>query len=376
MDRRIFIKALGLSSLGVVVKSPAPVLKSFLSGGKNDKYKYWIWVGTDTHASIDDWKNRFAVMKQNGIDAILPEIYNSRKAFYQSSHLPVAEPWLEKILPLAKAEGLEVHAWMWSMPCNVEDIVKNHPDWFVVNRNGESAAVKPAYVNYYKFLCASHPEAREFVKTTVTELSNISDLDGVHLDYIRFPDVKLPPTLQPHYNIVQDKEYPQYDYCYCDLCRHDFEEQTGIDPLKLDDPAHNEKWNEFRYNRISYLVNEMLIPTAHKNGKVISAAVFPNWKDVRQQWSVWKLDSVLPMLYNGFYNEGIDWIKEKTAVEVKSSIYHVPLYSGLMVSQLKDELLGEAIAAAYGGGASGVSLFSAGSMNNENWKEFKESIKK
>lgn len=376
MNRKIFLKTLGLSGIGIAAMNPVSAINKISSADKNDKYKYWVWMGTDVNTSVDDWKKRFAVMKQNGIDAVLPEIYNSRKAFYKSEHLPNGEPWLETILPLAKAEGLEVHAWMWSMPCNVEEIVRNHPDWFVVNRKGESAAVKPAYVNYYKFLCPSHPEAREFVQTTVRELSNIDGLDGVHFDYIRYPDVILPPTLQPKYGINQDKEYPEYDYCYCDLCRHDFEEKTGLDPLKLDDPANNEKWNQFRYDRITYLVNEMLIPTAHKNGKLTSAAVFPNWKNVRQQWSMWELDGVLPMLYNGFYNAGVDWIEQQTKIGVDSSKYHVPLYSGLSVGQLKGDLLGEAINSALSGGAKGVSLFSLGAMHDENWKNFKNAIKK
>lgn len=363
------LAAVSLAGKRFIRKNPFP-----FRGRYEDKRKNWAWLPNDTKTSIDDWKSRFANMRDAGINAILPEIYNSRKAFYSSTRLPVADAWLERILPLAKAEGLEVHAWMWSMPCNLDDIVNGHPDWFVVNRHGDSAAAKPAYVPYYKFLCPSHPEVREFVRDTVEELSAIRELDGIHLDYIRYPDVILPEGLQPTYHLHQDREYPQFDYCYCDLCCHDFEETSGIDPRAIDDPSSNQAWLQFRYDRITHLVNDALVPAAHNHGKKISAAVFPNWKNVRQEWPAWNLDAVIPMLYAGFYNEGVDWIADETALEVKSLNGRIPLYSGLMVPQLKPDDLVKAVNAAVTAGAAGVSLFSGESMTDEKWSAFKSAV--
>ncbi len=375
MKRRTFIKTVGVGSLGIAVAGPiAPFNKFLIAKETNDK-KYWTWVTNNRKMSTDQWKQSFASMHEAGINAILPQIYNSRKAYYESRHLPVEEPWLETILPLAKAEGLEVHAWMWTMPCNVEEIVKDHPDWYVVNRNGESSVTKPAYVNYYKFLCASHPEVHEFIKKTVIELSEIDMLDGVHLDYIRFPDVILPIGLQPKYGIVQDKEYPQYDYCYCNVCRRDFEKEIGIDPMKIKDPAHDGRWNLFRYNRITNLVNNTIISAIHERNKKVTAAVFPNWRDVRQEWFAWHLDGALPMLYNKYYYGGIDWIKTQTEVGVASLPQNIPLYSGLSVSQLDPKSLSEAIEVSLKAGAKGVSLFPAQGMTEEKWKIFAKTVK-
>ena len=39
------------------------------------------------------------------------------------------------------------------------------------------------------------------------------ELTGIRLDYIRQLDVILASGLQPSYGIVQDREYPEYDYC-------------------------------------------------------------------------------------------------------------------------------------------------------------------
>jgi len=364
-----------LAGIGLAFKTRIPSIFSFLDEKTSKKRKQWTWVSTDTQTSIDDWKKRFSIMKTAGINAILPEIYNSRQAFYESKHLPVGDSWLEKILPLAKAEELEVHAWMWTMPCNVDEVVKKHPEWFVVNRLGESSVTKPAYVHYYKFLCPSRPEVWEFVQETVKELSQFSELDGVHLDYIRYPDVILPIGLQPKYNIVQGREYPQYDYCYCDVCREDFQKETGKDPLKLEDPSKDESWKKFRYDRITHIVNNILIPVVRKNGKKITAAVFPNWENVRQHWYVWKLDGAMPMLYAKFYGGGIDWIKAQTEKGVKGLNGNAPLYSGLSVMQLGTDGLAEAIKASYDGGANGVSLFNAQAMTAEQWNSFSSALK-
>ena len=376
MNKREFLKLLGVATVGMVAHGCLPIT-TLLTKERKRKMKQWVWIGTDTKTTVDEWKERFAIIRQAGIDAILPEIYNSRQAFYESKHLPVGTPWLETILPLAKAEGLEVHAWIWSMPCNIEEIVLKHPEWYVVNRLGESAAEKPAYVPYYKFFCPSRAGAREFVKKTVTELSQIDGLDGVHLDFIRYPDVILPIGLQPRYHIVQDHhEFPQYDYCYCEVCRGDFEKQTGVDPLKLKDPAASRAWRQFRYDRITHLVNDIYIPIIHRHKKLATAAVFPNWQDVRQQWFRWELDGALPMLYADAYDEGISWIGEETEKEVKAMRNGAPIYSGLSVAKMSPDDLAKAVRAAFEAGASGVSLFSEQAMTGARWQSFAKAIEK
>ena len=376
MDKRTFLRTLGFGTLGLTAGRILPSFQPLLAQTAPAKHKYWTWMTRGLNRIPGDLKGYLAMMHDSGIDAILPEIYDSRHAYYASKHLPVAEEHLEMILPLAKAEGLEVHAWMWSMPCNIDEVVKNHPEWYVVNRKGESAADKPAYVPHYKFLCPSRPEVHEFVRATVEELCQYDDLTGVHFDYIRYPDVILPIGLWGRYHITQDREYPEYDYCYCDVCRHDFKQETGIDPMTLEDPSTNEAWRQFRYDRISHLVNDILIPVVHEHKKIATAAVFPNWENVRQQWPTWKLDAALPMLYHGAYSEGIDWIGRMTRKEVQDMQNHAPIYSGLSVSRLTPEDLSHAVQVALDAGGSGVVLFAAQSMKDEQWKQFARAVKR
>lgn len=337
---------------------------------ENRKNKNWVWIETDLEKSDYEWLKLFNLMRCSGIDAILPEIFNSYNAFYASQHLPVGGKWLERIIPLAKSEGLEVHAWMWCLRCNIEEILNEHPEWFVVNGKMESSVVKPSYINTYRFLCPSNVEVHEFLKKRVSELANINDLDGIHLDFIRLPDVIIAEALQPKYNVLQDKEYPEFDYCYCDVCRNLFKEQKGIDPLELDDPSKNEDWLKFRYNSITNLVNQKLVPIAKSNNKKISAAVFPNWESVRQQWMHWDLDAFFPMLYHNFYNGDIEWIKTFTQKGVSDLARKAELYSGLFIPELNPEDLVNAVQASINAGANGISLYHNNVMSEKHWELF------
>jgi uncharacterized lipoprotein YddW (UPF0748 family) len=259
----------------------------------------------------------------------------------------------------------------------VPEILQSHPDWYNVNAKGESAAAKPAYVDYYKFLDPARPEVREYIRDTVRELAAIPGLAGIHLDYIRHPDAILPSGLWSKYGIVQDKVYPAYDYGYTDYSRARFKSQTGVDPMTLADPEASAAWLKYRLDSVVDLVNDYLVPAAKQGGKAITAAVFPGPSRartmVRQDWGRFKLDAFLPMLYHSFYEAGPEFVRTYTEEAVRT--VSVPVHSGLYVGPLSDADFLRTIRAALDGGASGVSLFDAGAMTPARWSVFAKVIK-
>lgn len=382
MNKRKFLALSALGSLSMIAG------RSLLScGSKTVQQKNalriakplpsnWIWLRPDIKKPMDYWKQTFERIRKVGIEAILPQVYASHETLFDHPILPVKERWLEKIIPLAHAADLQVHAWMWTMPLNNPELIQKHPDWFSVNRNGNPAHTHPAYVDYYKFMCPCNEEVAGFIAGNVEALGKIEDLDGIHLDYVRQPDVILAEALQPKYDIVQDKEYPQYDYPYSENCRRQFKAQHGLDPMDLGDEApRHTAWRQFRYDAISNIVNNHCVPMARKYNKTITAAVFPNWESVRQQWHRWDLDAFLPMLYQGFYNETIPWIGEevkKAKTRLKNAQNDKPIYSGLFLPHLiKVEDLEQAISVARENGASGVSFFAYGNFKEEYMKVLK-----
>jgi len=138
MERRNLLQSLALGAIGVGCSRVGAAPDQAVSGQPPlrppdarvpARRKNWVWIGLEPQKPPDSWKRDFARMRASGIDAIVPEIYNGRHAYFGSQRLPVKTARLEMMLPLAKAEGLEVHAWMWSMPCLIDDILQKHPDW-------------------------------------------------------------------------------------------------------------------------------------------------------------------------------------------------------------------------------------------------------
>jgi uncharacterized lipoprotein YddW (UPF0748 family) len=335
--------------------------------------KHWVWIPTRTNRPADEWKRRFALMRESGVSAILPEVYNGSHAYFASTRLPVESDWLGTILPLARAAGLEVHAWMWALPCMIPQVMTDHPGWYNVNALGESAVSKPAYVPYYKFLDPGRPEVREWVQATVKELASIPELTGVHLDYIRHPDAILPPALWKKYKIVQDKVYPPYDYGYTEYERERFRREYGADPMKPLEPRLASAWFRFQLDMVTGLVNNFLVPAVHARKKQITAAVFPGpsmaREHVRQDWGRWRLDGFLPMLYHTFYNQGPSWVAEQTREGVAA--VHKPVYSGVFAGPMDEATFAETANLALQAGAGGVAVFADGGMDEGKWQALK-----
>lgn len=383
MKKRTFLKNTVLASMGLSAGSF--VWQSCAStpneqGKASDPIlKNWAWIKPPSLWTMEHWKSKIALAKESGIDAIVLECYNSNSTIYPhfNEDVPMRKDLLQDIIQICKSNELEIHTWMWTVPCNIPEIIQKHPDWYAVNGLGQPAHTHPAYVNHYKFLDPSHPEVQEFIAGNARSLAQIEGSDGVHLDYVRLPDVILAEALQPSYDIVQDKEYPQYDYNYSEHARTQFKDQTGIDPLKdLEDPAAHQEWRQFRYDSITNLVNNHLLPEIKKEGKLATAAVFPNWESVRQQWHNWDLDAYLPMLYHGFYNRDVDFIEEHTKKALTRLNGKAPVYSGLYMPDITPNQMADAHQHALNAGAKGISIFALENTTEEQWASIRKTLKK
>jgi uncharacterized lipoprotein YddW (UPF0748 family) len=374
MNRRKFLDYLIKGSM-LSVASGCVLPETHLSLGLKmpDKGKHWLWLSPGNHHFKSDITKHLTRIKEAGFEAILVQAFNGRKTYYKSDFLPAYDHLLEKLIPIAKSCDLEIHAWIFSLMCNSDKIRKSHPEWFTLNRNLQSSLEQPPYVGYYRWLCPSRPEVTEYLGAIVNELSQLVDLDGIHLDYIRYPDVILPEALQPTYNLVQNSELPEFDSCYCPVCRTEFEKIYGIDPLNLSDPSDNLEWRRFREQNITRIVSEMAT-IVRKKKKTISAAVFPTpaiaKKLVRQNWSEWNVDAFFPMIYHNYYHQDLEWIKTATQEGVNVLSKGQKLYSGVYLPFLRSGDLEKAHKFARQAGADGVSLFEWDKIAEDSWGSF------
>lgn len=349
--------------------TPAPVPPPPQPVAKPRRYQHWAWLTADIDRSDDEYKRLFDMMRASGVADVMAEAFNGSEAFYASTQLPVRADWLGRVLPLAQAAGVRVHAWLWCLPCNVEAVVQRNPEWYMVNNKGESAAQNPPYVPQYRFLCPTQTPVRELLKQRVQEIVKYP-VAGVHLDMLQFPWTILPAGLQTQYGVHQETEESKYDYCYCEVCRSEFRKQTDIDPITYNMPGESEVWRQFRYDRLTNLVNVDLIPAIRAAGKLASASVLPDWESARQDWSKWQLDVAVPLLFHGLYEEDISWIGFQTQESVERVADGVACYSGLLISHLSPPDLTGAVRLVLESGARGVGLFSAQTMSLQHWQAF------
>ena len=279
------------------------------------------------------------------------------------------------VISFFKSIGIEVHIWFIALLNKNENLQKEHPEWFMVNGYDKSSLKNPAYVDYYKWLCPSRLEVRNYLKTGVNRLLE-KNIDGLHLDYIRYPDVFLPSELQKKYGITQNEVKPEYDYCYCEKCRSEFQEKFGKDPLKeIEKKFQKRDWLNYRLKKVNSLVKE-IAEDCRKKTKRISAAVFPNpemaRKSVRQEWDKWKLDAYFPMLYHNFYGENIDWIGkqvDKCRDMVDQDAYIV---AGVFMESVESQELKSIAEKVLENNGKGLCFFDAESIKDSQWQAIKE----
>ncbi|ADV43477.1 hypothetical protein [Bacteroides helcogenes] len=338
----------------------------------------YVWQSWDEATTEESLRNDFTTWKGHGVVGVC---FN---AGFDNTKISVAAK-------VAKELGLEYHAWIPTMIQGGQDST-----WYTVNRLGESAYDKQAYVPYYTTLDPRNPEVEKFLIEKYSEVADIPEVDYVQLDYIRYADVILARGLWDKYGLNMEKEYPKADYCYCDSCVAVFKAQTGIDIKSVEDPSVCKEWAQFRCDAVTRLVNH-LVDAVHAKGKKVSADVFPGpqsyavWM-VRQEWNKWNLDAVFPMNYNDFYMEPASWVGKVTAEEVQSvAAKDMPVYSGLFICkdwQNKDKVvdpensglvpseIAEAVGSSMQAGAKGICLFTPKEMTAEHWVELEKAIRK
>ncbi len=317
---------------------------------QDDYPLFWTWL--DYHPGMN-FDSLCAIMEETGIDGVM---------------LNAATPdEYRHAIPIAHDHGIEVYAWLWTMNLEFDrdSMVNAHPGWQSINRNGESLKDTPAYVDYYKFMSPVLPEVREYILNRVTVLCEVEGLNGISIDYHRFVDVILPTTLWPKYGVIQDREYPEFDYGYHPEMIRLFQERYGYDPREQDDPSADGQWLQFRCDQITEVAN-MIADVVHSYGKKMAASPFPTpemaKKMVRQDWGKWNLDIVFPMVYHDFYTGDVSFISDCTLENVRDKNRMTTLYCGMTATN--GPVMFESMDAALNSGAEGISIFMVTSLRS------------
>ncbi|MTJ12181.1 family 10 glycosylhydrolase [Anabaena sp. UHCC 0187] len=271
----------------------------------------WLDRGTIVKAGNEaELAKIFDRLAQAGINTIFLETINASYPIYPSQVAPQQNPlirdWdpLATAVKLAHARGMELHAWVWVFAAGNSrhnQIINVSPDYL-----GPVLAANPDWANYDNkgniipigqtkpFLDPANPQVREYLIKLYTEIVTNYQVDGIHLDYIRYP--------------FQDP-FVGRTYGYGKAAREQFQQQTGIDPLDISPSQRDlwQKWTAFRTQQVDKFVAELSQTLRQKRKNLIlSVAVFPlpeyeRIQKIQQHWEVWArrgdIDLIVPMTY-------------------------------------------------------------------------------
>ena len=294
-----------------------------LVAGEDEKvsplYDRYLWVIRDvlkSKRSIDDMVN-FAIEKN--INHLFVQVRGRGDSFYESQFTSRSQILSEGefdplayLLDTANGKGINIHAWvnvyiLWSsksLPNDERHILHMQQQWLDtteewpvdVRKKLDMVAVNNN--NEGLFLSPNHPDVNGYLIKVFRELITNYDIDGLHLDYIRY----------------QEAEYGRNPYA---IAR--FKSESGNDPgswfLEMERStiasprliANMKRWNNFKRKAVTSLVKDTrALVNEVRPDCIISAAVKPNLYIAReryfQEWNVWLaagyLDWVVPMNYS------------------------------------------------------------------------------
>ncbi|MDJ0576934.1 MAG: family 10 glycosylhydrolase [Xenococcaceae cyanobacterium MO_234.B1] len=277
---------------------------------KSEVRAIWLDRGTIVKTrSESDLAKIFDNMAKAGINMVFFETVNSGYTIHPSKVAPEQNPlvrgWdpLKAAVKLAHERGMELHAWVWVFATvnqrhntilnQPEDylgpVLSRYPDWAITDKEGN----RFHHSSRKAFLDPANPGVQRYLTLLLEEIATNYDVDGIQLDYIRYP-------FQNHDGSI--------NFGYGIAARQEFQKLTGVDPidLNLSDPLWTQ-WTGFRIKQVDNFVASVSQRLKEKRPDLIlSTAVFPmprhkrlnkiqqHWEEwVRQEW----IDMLVPMTY-------------------------------------------------------------------------------
>ena len=270
--------------------------------------------------------------RQAGFNTVLFQVRGNGTVFYRSR----IEPWAEELGgrdpgfdPLALAcreghrRGLSVHAWVNVMPGwrgdkppqNRRQLYHTRPDWFL-----KDAAGRRQPLGWYVSLNPCNPQVRAYLVSVMREIVGNYPVDGLHLDYIRFPNERS----KAYAGWLRVPDYPR-DRQTLAL----FHRQTGRTPEQAP-----RLWTQWRTEQVTRLVRDIRIMMREVNPQVmLSAAVGADpdehkrhrFQDAREWIARGLVDAVYPMNYTADMQT-----YEKRMALWSSMRLRVPVVTGIM----------------------------------------------
>lgn len=287
-----------------------------------------LWVVRDALTSEQAIDRCIDLAVRTRFQLLFVQVRGRGETYYDSSIEPAASDLerpvhefdpLAHLLRRARAAGIAVHAWLnvfyvWSSGDAAPPaghVAREHPDWLITDAGGvrmderNPAEWQASGVEGY-FLDPFSPAARAHTAAVVRELTARYPLDGIHLDYVRFPGrgFGFGKEARTGFELIWGVDPRRLERGYPELSG-----LLGPDAVTTLDSVHVE-WRAAH-------VDSMVMAIREAAGDLpLSAAVVPDPNEAKtakgQDWIKWVhrrwVDFVVPMAYNHRPEGLLDWV--------------------------------------------------------------------
>lgn len=369
----------GLARVGATVTTPAEEVRA-------------LWVERTALTSPDNIASMVAAAHDGGFNTIVVQVRALGETYYESAIDPRAtaldaqpasfDP-LATTLEVAHRAGLRVHAWInvnfvasaTNLPRSRNHVVFRHPDWLMIP-NALTSSLRsvdpqsPEYVSALArwtrplattsveglYLSPATEAAQAYTTSVVTEIATKYPVDGIHLDYLRFPS-------------------DAFDYSRTTLAAFRAQHAAALTPAerqRLDLRASSdpvvwteflpEGWTTFRRERMTTLATRLAAAVRRVRPQaVLSVAVGKSADEAAsarfQDWGGWAksgiFDALCPMLYTADAQEFTDLLGRARTAAASTA-----LWIGVGAYRLPVEATADRLRLARRAGAAGFVVFS------------------
>lgn len=242
---------------------------------------------------------------------------------------------LQAYIDACHSRGMQLHCWVESFFIGMQredgggPVMRAHKDWLLTDREG-NAWEDTMYGKMY-FFNPARPECREWIVGLYEILCTNYDLDGIQLDYVRYP-----------------QKTKEKDYGYDDYTVNAFIAEKGYDPREYKSKSFEVKAFEyFKQQQVTEFVKMCSTRLrAIKPELILSLSVYPFFDDGRDQFMQssreWMEkgygDLVVPMAY--YENAVASLTKDaiKLANGAANAVIGVSAQNGFTTESLKKQI--------------------------------------
>ncbi len=264
--------------------------------------------------------------------------------------------YLEALIKTGHQKGIKIHPIFYpGYNVNLEKEMERNPSWLIRDMDGK----------FEPHFNLANPEVRKYWVDKIISVLKY-DVDGIHLDYIRFPVTQM--------------------YSYDSLTCEAFKREYGYTPLEISHDCGSMIWCEWiKWNarQVTQLVTDIK-KALSESGKpvVLGADVFPDMETadvlIAQNWKNWAsnglVDFICPMLYTNNAELFRQYLRNATAVAGNNC----RVYPGIGVhtshNDITKELIVKEVNITREEKTNGMVFFSGYSFNREMMDTLKATV--